>query len=185
MNKPKILTKTSQIPKLPPIRLTDEPKVITLICYLLEYLGGLTEEQLLETVTVDDIVSQFKLNDALSTMEKKDLASFNGKVYCITQNGKDWLREFENSLAITLRRKMLAEGKDVVRLSSLKKAIKWSITETNNGWIFRALFLNEMDGNPIMEIKLYSKTQEGALRIQDKFLQDPSKALSDSISNFI
>jgi hypothetical protein len=185
MNKPKILAKTSQIPKLPPIKLTDDAKVITLVCYLLEYLGSLTEAQLLEIVTIDGIVAQFKLTDALTVMENKGLTAFDGKAYTIIEAGKAWLSEFENTLAITLRRRMLQEGKDVVRLSSLSKAVKWSITHTDNGWIFRALFLNEMDGKPVMEIKLYSKTKEGAVLAQEKFLQNPAKALSDSIANFI
>jgi hypothetical protein len=36
-----------------------------------------------------------------------------------------------------------------------------------------------------MEIKIYSKTEEGAVKVQEKFLKDPTKALSNSIANFI
>jgi hypothetical protein len=180
-----------KIPELPKIVITDDAKIITLVCYLLEYLGSLTEEQLLEIVTLDDVVAQFKLNDALATIEKKKLAALTDNVYKIAEAGKSWLSEFENSLAITLRRKMLAVGKNVVRLSALKKAVKWNISQSENTktgatlWRFYACFLNEMDGTPVMEIKIYSKTKDGAVKAQEKFLQDPAKALSDSIANFI
>jgi DNA-binding PadR family transcriptional regulator len=174
-----------KIPELPKITVTDNAKVITLVCYLLEYLGGLTEAQLLEIVTIDEIVSQFNLNDALSAIEKKELAAVVDGIYSINETGRQWLREFENSLAVTLRRKMLTVGKDVVRLSALKKAVKWNVSQTDKGWVFCVRFFNEMDGSSVMQVKLFSKTKEGALKAQEKFLKDPAKALSETIVNFI
>jgi hypothetical protein len=174
-------------PELPKVE--DETKVITLLCYLLEYLGGLTESQLLEIVTVDELVPQFRLSDALAVIEKKELAIISDRVYKLTETGKSWVSTFENSLAITLRRKVLQEGKNVVRLAELRKSVKWQVIEvkrdSGNVWAFHACFLNESDGSPLMEIKLYSKTKEGAVSAEEKFLTDPAKALGDSIGNFI
>jgi DNA-binding PadR family transcriptional regulator len=174
-----------KVPELPKIE--DEVKVITLVCYLLEYLGALTETQLTEIVTLDNIVSPFKLTDALTTIEKREIAVLHEtkKNYTLTEAGKIWLREFENSLAITLRRKMLAEGKNVVRMSALKKSVKWGVAESKGVWVFTASFLNEIDGNPIMEVRLFSRSEESALALQEKFLRNPTKALGDSIANFI
>ncbi|MCL2037138.1 MAG: DUF4364 family protein [Oscillospiraceae bacterium] len=183
-----------KIPELPKIVIEDEAKIITLVCYLLEYLGVLNESQLLEIVTVDEVVPQFKLNDALATIEKKELAErkeSGENAFSITETGRAWLTQFENSLAVTLRRKMLGVGKEVVRLSALKKAVKWNVSQTKNAatgvsaWRFYACFLNEMDGTPVMEIKLYSKTKDGVLKAQEKFLKDPAKTLSETIGNFI
>jgi hypothetical protein len=85
---------------------------------------------------------------------------------------------------------VLQDGKTVVRLAELKKSVRWRIVETDKSggdkrWIFGACFLNEFDGLPLMEIKFYSKTHEGALNAQEKFLKNPAKTLSDSISNFV
>ena len=180
-----------KIPELPKMVVEDEARVITLVCYLLEYLGGLSEGLLLEIVTVEGIVPPFALTGALTVIENKELAILSPETgfYKITDVGREWLGEFETSLAITLRRKMLREGKDVLRLSALKKAVHWGVTETSGGdYVFSAVFLHEtgeMDGKPIMEIKLYSKTREGAVKAQEKFLQDPAKALTDTIGNLI
>jgi hypothetical protein len=181
---------TPELPKLAAIE--DENKIITLLCYLLEYLGGLTETQLLEIVTTDELVSQFKLNDALAVVETRGLTTIHSKegVYKLSESGKTWLAEFENTLAITLRRKVLQEGKDVLRLAELRKAVNWKVVEvkkngTDSVWAFCACFLNESDKSPLMEIKLYSKTREGALSAEEKFLRDPAKALGDSIKNLM
>jgi hypothetical protein len=174
--------KTSKLPK---ITITDEAKIITLVCYLLENIGSLTEEQLIETVTVDEIVPQFKLTDALTTIEKKGLATLSDKVYKITKSGQAWLSEFENTLAVTLRNKLLSEGKEVVRLFDIRKTVRWGVSKNDSSWVFHACLLNEIDGTPVMEIKIYSKTEAGVVRAQEKFLKDPAKALGDSINNFI
>jgi hypothetical protein len=178
----------NELPKLASIE--DEAKVITLLCYLLEYLGGLTEAQMFEIATMDELVPQFKLNDALSKIEDKELATVTDGVYKISEFGKSWLSEFENTLAVTLRRMVLQEGKNVIRLHELRKAVKWRVMEVDRDgcervWAFYACFLNESDGSPLMEIKLYSKSKDDALTAQEKFLKDPSKALVDSIGNLI
>ena len=166
-------------------KITDEAKIITLICYLLSNLGELTESMLLEIATVDDLVPQFKLSDSLAIAETKGLASVADKKYSITQSGKEWLSQFESSIAPTLRGKILRVGKEVVRLESLKKAIKWNISREQNNWIFYACFVNEIDGSKVMELRLFSKTEEGAVKAQEKFLQDPAKVFSESIGNLI
>jgi hypothetical protein len=181
----------NELPKLASIE--DDNKVLTMLCYLLEYLGGLTESQLLEIVTADELVAPFKVNDALDIIEKRELATLSDGVYKISEPGKTWLQGYENSLAITLRRKVLQEGKNVLRLAELRKAVTWKVTELaregKHGeevvWAFHARFLNEADGTPLMEIKLYSKTKDGALNAQENFLKDPAKTLSDSIGTLI
>ncbi|MCL1881028.1 MAG: DUF4364 family protein [Oscillospiraceae bacterium] len=186
MNTPK---KNNPKTKLTPIE--DTPKIITLVCYLLEYLGALTDEQLIEIATVDGIVSQILLGDALNTMEKKGLVTVNQNgAYSLDEEGKVWHREFENSLNIALRRKVLQEGKNVVRLHELRRAVKWRIVEVPRDnlpsmWAFQACFINEPDGSPFMDIKLYSKSKDGALNAQEKFLRDPGKTLNDTIANFM
>ncbi|MCL1823388.1 MAG: DUF4364 family protein [Oscillospiraceae bacterium] len=181
--------KTPELPSL--AKIEDESKVITLLCYLLEYLGGLTESQLLEILTTGGLVEPFKLNDALAIIETRELATLKGDSYSINEAGRTWLRGYENSLAITLRRMVLQNGKDVVRLSELRKSVKWRVAEVmsksgvSGGWVFHACFLNEKDGSPIMEIKLYDKTREGAQNAQEKFLKNPAKALTDSMGNLI
>ena len=189
-----------KIPKLPKLVIEDEVKIITLVCYLLKNLDSsdnpLTEEQLLEIVTTDGVVPTLKLNDALTVIEKKGLAKLATalntvtvptapKGYQITEIGSSWVKEFEGLLPSTLRNKMLREGKNIVRMSSLKKALRWGISESKGDWIFKATFLNEFDGSPIMEISIHSKTKEMALKAQEKLLENPAEVLKTTISNFI
>ncbi|MDR0196622.1 MAG: DUF4364 family protein [Oscillospiraceae bacterium] len=171
--------------KLPKITITDEVKIITLVCLILEKLGGLTEAQLLEIVTVDETIAQFGLIDALTVMEKKKLANVTGDLFEITDAGRGWLKEFAKTPAVTLRNKMLREGERVVRFAKLKKAVKWDITREKSGWAFYVCFLNEMDGSAVMEIKIHSNTNKGAAEIQEKFLKDPPKIIRNTLSNFL
>jgi len=167
-----------------PNTLTDEAKIITLICLLLENLGSLTEEELFETVTVGDTVAPFALSDALSTIEKKGLAEKSER-YTITEIGRGWLNEFQSSLSITLKKSMLREGENVVRLGKLKKALRWGVRKEKSAYAFYVAFLNEMDGSVIMEVKIYSKTKESAEDIRDKFLKNPAKIIKNTITNFL
>ncbi|MCL2634308.1 MAG: DUF4364 family protein [Oscillospiraceae bacterium] len=171
--------------KIPKITVTDEVKVLTLVCLLLEKSGGLTEPQLLEIVTVDDTISQFALNDALAVIENKKLAEVNNGLFTITNNGLDWLSEFEGSVAPSIRRRMVKEAQEVVRLDKLRKAVKWSVVKDSSGWVFCACFLNEINNTPVMEIKIHSKTKKAALEIQEKFLKDPAKIIKNTLSNFM
>ncbi|MDR0222267.1 MAG: DUF4364 family protein [Oscillospiraceae bacterium] len=171
--------------ELPKITVTDEVKILTLVCLLLEKTGGLTEGQLLEIVTLDETVTQFGLIGALSVAEEKKLAESIKGLFVITEAGRNWLDEFEGALAVTIRGKMLREGEKVARLAKLKKAVKWDIIRENNGWAFYACFLNEMDGTAVMEIKIHSKTKKHALEIQEKFLNNPSKIIKNTLSNFL
>jgi len=164
--------------------LTDEVKLITLICFLLENLENLTEEQIFEIATANDAVSQFALSDALTTVEKKELASKTDG-YCLTNAGKIWLREFEPSLTLTLKKAMLREGEKVVRLGRLKKALKWDIKKEKDKYAFWVSFLNEMDGSVIMEVKIYAKTRETAVEIRENFLKNPAKIIKNTVNNFI
>lgn len=174
-----------KLPKLPKIVVEDETKVITLICCLLENLGELTEPLLLEIITLHDTVSQFKLYDALTIIENKHLASITPKGYAITADGRTWLSQFENSLPVSLRRKLIEAGKETVRLFKLKKAVKWSILREDEDWVFYACFLNEMNGSRIMEVKIYAKTEEDAFKAQENFLSNPAMILSNTIGYFI
>lgn len=163
----------------------DEVNVIILVCFLLKRLGELTETLLLETVTVDGLVSQFKLNDALTVIENKHFAVPTKKGYRITNEGEDFLSKFEKSIDPDLRDKLIAAGNNAVRVNELKKTARWSISKERDNWVFYACFLNEMDSSKVIEIKLYSKTKEDAETAQNKFLQQPAKVFSECISNFI
>ena len=177
-----------RIPEIPKISLKDEPKVITLVCFLIKNLTEVTESNLLEIVTSDDVVTQFRLSDALSVIEKKKLAVLDKvkKTYTLTKAGEDWLHEFENTLPVTFRKRLIRQGRETLRLSELKKAAKWRISRNKDDvWTFYVCFMNETDGSPVMEIKIHSKTRDGAERIQAKFLENPAKVLKDSISGFI
>jgi len=164
--------------------MTGEVKIITLICFLLEKLGALTEETLLEIVTANNAVSQFALSDALTIMERKRLVAVNGGEYALTEAGKSFLAEFASSPGVTQRKAMLREGERAVRLNKLKKALRWEIVNEEDSFAFRVTFLNEMDGSVIMEIKIRSKTREGAKEIRDNFLKNPAKIIKDTLTNF-
>jgi len=164
--------------------MTGEVKIITLVCFLLENLGGLSEETLLEITTANNAVSQFALSDALTVMEKKRLVAVNKDQYAITEAGRNFLNEFQSSPGVTQRKAMLREGERVLRLNKLKKALRWEIIEEDDAYAFHVTFLNEMDGSVIMEVKIRSKTREGAEEIRGNFLQNPAKIIKDTITNF-
>jgi len=167
-----------------PAPLTDEVKIITLVCFLLENVGDLTEEQLYETATFEDAVSQFALSDALTTVEKKELV-IKTDVYKITEKGRAWLSEFHTCLTWTLKKTMLREGEKTARFGRLKKALKWDIKKEKEKYAFRVSFINEMDGSVIMEVKIFAKTKESAEEIREKFLKNPAKIIKNIVDNFI
>jgi hypothetical protein len=105
--------KMNELPKFAPIE--DANKVLTLLCCLLEYFGGLTEAQLFEIAAADELVAPFKFSDALAVIESRGLAEISGNVYRLSPAGKTWLGAYENSLTGILRRKILQNGEKVLQ----------------------------------------------------------------------
>jgi len=171
----------------PPLAKIEEPnKIITLVCYLLEYLGALTESQLFEIIMVDDLVPQIMLTDALSIIEERALADLNeSRAYSINDSGKTWLKGYENSLLITHRRKILQDGKDLLRLEELRKYATWSIEQVGNQWAFEAQLLNEFDDSAAMKITQYYLTEEDAELARKRFLKDPAKAIAERVGELL
>ncbi|MCL1904338.1 MAG: DUF4364 family protein [Oscillospiraceae bacterium] len=172
--------------------ITDEAKIITLICFLLKNFSGLNESLLLEIVTVDELVSQFSLSDALTVIENKGLAHLSAKsaskekAYVIKPAGEEWLSQFEGTLSAEVRRRLIKTGRQAIKLSDLKKTAKWGVVQENGqAWVFFVNFLNEIDGTCIMEIRIHSKSRDGAIIAQEKFLKNPVDILSNTIGNFI
>lgn len=171
------------------LKLQDSFEICVLICFLLNELGALTEKLLLEIVTLDETVSVFNLSDALGLSENKNLIErFNkdNKIYYkVSAAGKEILYEFVNSLPLLIREKMLAEGRKVLSLFKLKKAVNWNICEAENGYYFKVQFLNEMGGDDIMQIKIFAPSMESALDIENRFLKKPVDIIGNVLNMFI
>ena len=91
-------------------------------------------------------------------------------------------QEGPNALLVTLRRKVLQDGKDLLRVAELRKYAKWTVANENDKWTFAATFLNEFGDCPSLDIKLYFPCEEDAELAQSRFLKEPAKMLADAIS---
>lgn len=162
---------------VPKIRISDPFIAAVLLCYLLENLGKLTDEQLTELVTLDEMVGYFELAEAFGYLEDKGLAEFSveglRKIYKLNETGRMIVGEFQQSVPLTIREKTLAEGRSMTAMIELKRSVDWRIDKAEKGYIFTARFLNEFGGPDIMDVRIYAPTIENAEDIQRRFLETP------------
>ena len=180
--------------KEPKIKLTDSFKITVLICHLLNELGPLSEYQITKVLTLDETVNIFDLTEALGIIENKSLVNFtvkkDEKYYELNNSGRTIAAEF-GSVPLSVREKMLLEGRKILTEIELKKTVSWSVqkresgTSVPKGYSFNIRLLNELGGPDIMEINLYAPSEEGALDIQRRFLERPLEIVRRIMTMFI
>lgn len=169
----------------PKLRIQDESLIRILICWLLDKLGAMSSDRLLEILTEDELVNYFDFMAAVPAMtEKKLIGAFHDK-YELLENGKMMAEEFESMIPLTAREKTLATGERLHKNDELKRTLKYEVIQENQHWFFCVHLLGEKEGPNLLSLKVYAPSKESAELLQKRFLENPFELMDKTMGFFL
>lgn len=175
----------------PKITIDDKLTIQIYICFILEQLGELTEEQLSDIVTEIDAVSGFEYFEGLSVSADKQLIEINGekgiKKISLLPQGLTMAREFFHRIPLSVREKTLEYGQYVLKMADLERSIICRIERggINEPCYLTVRFLNEINGDELMNLKIYAPDYEQAKQMRERFYEKPSDIVTKIMNTFI
>lgn len=175
----------------PKITIDDKLTVQIYICYLLDQLGELSEEQMADIVTEIESVNPLNFFEALSIAKEKSLISSRDEKNKIVLNllpmGKTMTDEFFTRIPLSLREKSVEYGKQVLKMADLERSIICRIERTDyNGPCYLTVkFLNELNGDKLMDLRIYAPDYEQAKLMRERFFEKPSDTVAKIMKMFI
>ena len=178
--------------ELPKIIIDDKLTIQIYLCFLIDRLGKLTEEQLSDIITEHEAVNILEYFEALSIAQEKDLIKTeesNGqKNFSLLPKGKMMADEFFNRIPLSIREKSLEYGQYVLKMSELERSVVCRIergVHDNEPCYLTVKFLNEMGGPNLMELKIYAPDFEQAKQMRERFYEKPSDTVAKIMNMFI
>ncbi|NLJ16878.1 MAG: DUF4364 family protein [Clostridiales bacterium] len=173
----------------PKIKIDDAYKIRILICFLLHNIGApLTDKQLIEITTEDEMVNYFDLMNALDGIDKNGLCNVveqkGGNTYSIAENGSKIVGEVEALVPFTIREKCLKSAYRMMERAKNKKPYKSRVLTLEKGFYVRFSYPDPIEEHNLIELHFYADDYEKALQIKEKIDSNP-KLLFKSIKNII
>lgn len=175
----------------PKITIDDKLTIQIYLCFLLDQLGKLSEEQIADIVTEIDAVNSLELFEALGiAKEKKLIEASNEKnttYYTVLSQGQVMSKEFFHRIPLSVREKSLEYGKYVLKMADQERSIICRIERTDyNGPCYLTVkFLNEINGDNLMDLRIYAPDYEQAKIMRERFYEKPSDIVTKIMNMFI
>lgn len=175
----------------PKIVIDDKLTVQIYICYLLEQLGDLTDEQLSDIIAEVESVNSFDYLEALSIACEKELMSSrmdsDRKILSLLPRGKTMAAEFFHRVPLSLREKSLEYGKHILELAELERSIVCRIERggCNEPCYLTVKFLNEINGSELLSLRIFAPDYEQAKAMRGRFYEKPSDTVTKIMNMFI
>lgn len=176
----------------PKITIDDKLTIQIYLCFLLEQLGDLTNEQMGDIITEFEAVNFFEYLEGLSIAEEKrlilstEISKGTYKLSLLPQ-GETMAREFYKRIPFSVREKSLEYGKHILDMAELERSIVCRIERTDyDGPCYLTVkFLNEMNGDELMFLKIYAPDFEQAKQMRERFFEKPSDIVTKIMNTFI
>lgn len=175
----------------PKIIIDDKLTIQIYLCYLLDQLGELSEEQLADITDEIEAVNSLDFFEALSISREKQLIRAadkkNEKIYSLLPTGKTLTDEFFNRIPLSVREKSLEYGKYLLKMADLERSIICRIERTDyNGPCYLTVkFLNELNGDNLLDMRIYAPDYEQAKLMRERFYEKPSDIVTKIMKMFI
>lgn len=178
---------------IPGIRVDDSFDICVYFCFMLKELGELTDNQISEIVISLDTVNYFELMSEMERMENKEFISIRNerergeRKYSLLEGGENLANEFLSRIPLSIREKTIYEGKDVLEKIEREKSVKCYINYDymKKRYDVCVKFLNELNGETILDIKVYAPDEMRAKEIKKRFLSHPTEIISETMGMFL
>ena len=175
----------------PKITIDDKLTIQIYLCFLIDRLGNLTEEQLSDIITEHEAVNFLEYFEALSVAQEKELIKAEDnkdqKILSLLPKGKMMADEFYSRIPLSIREKSLEYGQYVLKMADLERSVVCRIERGgyNEPCFLTVKFLNEMGGPNLMELKIYAPDFEQAKQMRERFFEKPSDIVAKIMNMFI
>ena len=175
----------------PKIIIDDKLTIQIYLCFLIDRLGNLTDEQLSDIITEHEVVNFLEYLEALSIAQEKELIKAeenkNKKILSLLPKGKMMADEFYSRIPFSVREKSLEYGQYVLKMAELERSVICRIERGgyNEPCFLTVKFLNEMGGPDLMELKIYAPDFEQAKQMRERFYENPSDIVAKIMNMFI
>ena len=175
----------------PKIIIDDKLTIQIYLCFLIDRLGNLTEEQLSDIITEHESVNILEYLEALSIAQEKELIKAeenkDQKLLSLLPKGKMMADEFFSRIPLSIREKSLEYGQYVLKMAELERSVICRIERGgyNEPCFLTVKFLNEMGGPNLMELKIYAPDFEQAKQMRERFYEKPSDTVAKIMNMFI
>ncbi len=178
---------------IPPIKITDSFDICVYFCFMLKQFGDITDNFISEIVISLESVNYFELMSEIGKMEKKQLISVTRDkakgemVYSLLEAGDVLATEFLNHIPLSIQEKTIETGKSVLERIEREKSIRCYVNYDykRKRYDLCVKFLNEMNGEIIMDLKIYAPDEEKAKEMKERFLSRPSRTITRTMNMFL
>ena len=175
----------------PKFTIDDKLTIQIYLCFILEQLGELTEDQLSDIVTEIDAVIGLEYFEALGVCADKQLIKITEdkhiKKLSLLPQGVTMAKEFFRRIPLSIREKTLEYGEYVLKMADLERSIVCRIERKGIGepCYLTVSFLNEINGGELMFLRIYAPDYEQAKLMRERFYEKPSDIVTKIMNMFI
>jgi len=162
-------------------------------CFILNELGELNESVIGEIILYVAPTEYFSIMSDIRFMTEKGLIAAkndekrNEPRYYLLEEGRHLAEDMSSILSSSLKYDTLSYGKKLLEKNDRERSIRCEIrrdTEKNR-YDLIVKFLNEMNNETMLEIKLYAPTEKKALEMQERFLSKPTFIITRTMNMFL
>ena len=156
--------------------LTSSIEIKILICYILSNINTpLTGEEIASILQTDGIANYFETVDAVEDLAKHGQIteiSAEPPSFSVSDSGKEILLTLGNTVPHSAKEKALTSASKLLLKTKKLSENDAIITKANDGYIVECIVKDV--GSDLLNLKLFSGTNEQAQKVKKKFLEDPT-----------
>lgn len=162
-------------------------------CFILNELGEMNESDIGEIILYVAPTEYFGIMSDIRFMIEKGLIAArqdekrNEPRYYLLDEGEKLAKDMSSMLSSSLKYDTLSYGKKLLEKNDRERSIRCDIRQDRekNRYDLIVKFLNEMNGETMLEIKLYAPDEKKALEMQERFLSKPTFIITRTMNMFL
>ena len=164
-----------------------------LFCFILNELGELPESMIGEIILCVASRSYFGIMSDIRFMQEKGLIGSkhddkrNEPIYFLLPEGERLAKDMSSILSSGLKYDTLSYGRSLIEKNDRERSVRCDIRHDleKNRYDLIVKFLNEMNGETMLEIKVYAPDEKTALEMQERFLSKPAFIITRTMNMFL
>ena len=159
--------------------LNNRFQIRLLVCYVAREIGcPISSISLCELMHYKGVANYFEMVEAVYNLKENGYIDMDeettGRPYTVTAKGLDMLSEFERDLPNTIKEVSVKYVEKMITLERNKKENKVWVESLEGGGCMACCSVMEGEREQLT-IRLYTPDEDCARRINDMFLEDPTK----------
>lgn len=167
--------------------------VCVYFCFILDSFGELHESVIGEIILSSAPTEYFEIMGNIGFMlekgligEKKDPKN-SESVYFLLDEGQKIAKDLNSHLSPALKERTVAEGNRVLARNERERSVRCDIRydRKNDRYDLNVKFLNELNGDTILDLSLYAPDEKKAAEMRDRFLSRSSFVITRIMNMFL